>query len=122
MKIIVHKMPHGVAITHPSWALIAKMTGEGFGWSRSRIEHEVAKTRRSLRAYYNAVGQGGVSINEAIDLIRAKDNPPGCLGCRVIDDSELPAEQQARGKQPTSRNAWVLEGNKIIANGTPDTP
>ena len=120
MKVIVHEMPSGVAISHLNRRLIAKMVGPGFGWGKDRIDREAAKApqgkKTKLRPYYLALAHGGLTEDQAVELIRLKDDPAGCLSCRVIDDSELPAEQALRGVEPTFRDAWEDTGTAVQVN------
>ena len=106
MKVIVHKKSGGgVSVSHLSPSLLAAMTSQGYGWNQERIEYEVGKFVASgksdsvIRPFITAVAQGGVSESDAIELIRAKDDKADCLGCTVIEDTDLPTDRYFR-------NAW----------------
>ena len=43
MKVIVHKHSDGVSIANFSPALLATMTGKGYGWDQDRINYEISK-------------------------------------------------------------------------------
>lgn len=116
MKVIAHKMPTGVSLSELNWSLIRKMKAQGYGWTPEQLEYEIRKYEGKHRAFLTAVAYGGVTEDEAIELIRAKDDPVGCLSCRVIDDSELPAEQALRGVEPTFRAAWGDDGVTVKVN------
>ena len=103
MKVIVHKKPDGgVSVSHFSPALLAAMTDSGYGWSQERIDYEIGKfvaggkSESVVRPFTTAVGKGGVSESEAIELIRAKDDKADCLGCTVIEDTDLPSDRYFR--------------------------
>ena len=105
-KRIVHKRPDGgISISCPSQKLLAVMTGAGYGWSQERVDYEVGKFVASgksdgiIRPYMVAIASGGKTELEAIELIRAKDDKPDCLGCVVIEDTDLPTDRYFR-------NAW----------------
>ena len=98
MKIVVHKRSDGVSITHFSPSLLAVMTGRGYGWDQQRIDREIekfvadGKAVDTVRPYMNAVANGGVTEAQAIELIRAHAHKAGCLGCTVIEDTDLPTD------------------------------
>jgi hypothetical protein len=107
MKVIVHrKSGGGVSVEHLSPSLLAAMTGKGYGWPQERTEYEVGKfiaagaSERVVRPYIVAIAEGGVAETRAIELIRAKTDKMDCLGCTVIEDTELPTDRYFR-------NAWT---------------
>lgn len=129
MKLIIHRRADYISIAHPSPSLLASMTGSGEGWSQERIDlevgkwvnppaPEVGKSEGVVRPFFNAVARGGVTEDEAIELIRARNDPDDCLGCRVIDESELPAESKDRGITDTFRDAWEDTGTAVQVNMT----
>ena len=84
--------------------------GAGYGWDQTRIDREVekfvnppapevGKAEGIVRPYMEAVANGGVTEAQAIELIRAKNDKPDCLGCTVIEDTDLPSDRYFR-------NAW----------------
>jgi hypothetical protein len=82
MKVLLYKMADGVAVGHLSWDFVRQLMAEK-----------------------------GMTEDEAIAFIEAKDKPDGCISCRVIDDSELPAENANRGSGATTfRDAWIDTG------------
>jgi hypothetical protein len=110
MKVVVHKHSDGISISNFSPTLLGIMTGTGYGWSQDRIDYEVGKfvnppapevgrADSIIRPYIEAIARGGVTEDKAIDLIRAKDDKADCLGCTVIEDSDLPTDRYFR-------NAW----------------
>jgi len=113
MKVVAHKHVDRVVITHFSPSLLAVMTGTGYGWSQDRIDYEVGKfvnpsapevgkTDSIIRPYIEAIARGGVTEDRAIDLIRARSDFSDCLGCTVIEDTDLPSDRYFR-------NAWEWE-------------
>jgi hypothetical protein len=86
------------------------MTGNGYGWEQDRIDYEVGKfvnppapevgrADSIIRPYIEAIARGGVTEDKAIDLIRATIDSSDCLGCTVIEDTDLPTDRYFR-------NAW----------------
>ena len=102
MKVIVHKHSDGVSIANFSPALLATMTGKGYGWDQDRINYEISKFVASgksedvIRPYMEAVANGGMTEAKAIDLIRAKDEVANCQGCTVVEDTDLPTDRYFR--------------------------
>ena len=96
MKVVVHnRNDGGITISHFSPSLLSVMTGNGYGWGQDRIDYEVGKfvaagkSEEIVRPYMDAVANGGVTEEKAIDLIRAKDEKADCLGCKVINNTDL---------------------------------
>jgi hypothetical protein len=99
-----------------NWSLVALMTGPGRGDSPEAITQEVDKlvnppspeVGRSLQVateFYEGVAFGGLTEDEALRRIAAKDTPAGCV-LHIEDESVLPAERAERGIRPTFRDAW----------------
>ena len=102
-KRIVHVRADGsISISTQSPTVIALMTGSGRGWTQERIDYEVAKFVASgksegiVRPYMDALAVGGVTEDQAIELIRAKNDKADCLGCTVIEDMDLPTDRYFR--------------------------
>ena len=109
MKVVVHnRNDGGVTISYFSSSLLAVMMGTGYGWNQERINYEVGKFVAGGKAedivlpYMEAVANGGVTEAQAIELINAKDDKANCLGCTVIEDTDLPSDQYFR-------DAWEWE-------------
>jgi len=109
MKVVVHnRNDGGVTISHFSRTLLAVMTGTGTGWNQERIDHEVGKFVASGKAvdvilpYITALANGGITEMRAIELINAKDDTANCLGCTIIEDTDLPTDRYFRA-------AWEWE-------------
>ena len=108
MKVIVHVLADNrVNITHLNPKLLEVMTGQGLGWSQERIDLEVGKFTDPpdpeigkldsvVRPYISGIAFGGLSVDDAIDLVNAKDDPEGCTGCVIVDDSDLPSDRSMR--------------------------
>jgi hypothetical protein len=103
MKVVVHNRTEGgVTISNFSPTLLAVMTGTGHGWNQERIDYEVGKfvaagkAEDIVRPYMEAVANGGVTEAQAIELIRAKNHQADCLGCTVIEDTDLPTDRYFR--------------------------
>jgi hypothetical protein len=88
MKIIIYKKPDGVIIRNLSWDFINQL-----------------------------IAEKGMTEDEAVEFLGAKNPPSTALSWRVIDDSELPSEQLERGPGVhTLRNAWEDTGISITTN------
>jgi hypothetical protein len=101
------------------------MRGQGYGWDDDEISHEIAKWVNGgmplliATAFVNGVGRGGLTEAEAIESIRNQSHSSmadSCISCRVIEDTDLPAEQAERGIRPTFRDAWEDDGAAIKVN------
>ena len=121
MKVIVHETINGVEISHLNWILIGVLQRRGLGWNDQRVEYEISKFTKDLfrsddqvRPLMEGLATGGLTEDEAIEAIRLKDDPADCVGCHVIEDTELPAEQASRGTGPNVRDNWRWINGRVI--------
>jgi len=108
MKILCYvRADKSVGIGHISHNLLALMMGDGYGWEQDRIDYEINKwvnppapevglSSAIATAYVNGIAKGGMTEDEAIDLIKAKFTPSYCVECHIIEDSDLQTDRYFR--------------------------
>jgi len=114
MKIFCYvRADKSIGVGHLNHNLIAMMMGTGYGWGQEKIDYEINKwvnppapeaglSSAIATAYINGIANGGMTEDQAIDIIRNKDQPADCSECHIIDDSDLPTDRYFR-------NAWEWE-------------
>jgi len=118
-----HAVPPNVAVGSPSTNVIAAMMGNG-----GIIRDDQVSTQAAIWAatgvpledatkYCQGIATGGLTEDEAIARIGAKDKPEGTLEIHIVDDSLLPSDHVCDGDMECSLyDAWEWVDGAVVVN------
>jgi hypothetical protein len=124
--IFERKSDGGVTKSNLNPKHVAAMQASGFGWTDEKIAKEIArwvaagKTTEVATNWCNAIGKGGLTEDEALDVFVAKLNKSDYSASHIIEESSLPTEMQstATAEQRYFRDAQVWSSDNVAVDMT----
>ena len=127
-KLCYRRADNSIVIGSPSQEIMEIITGAGGLIRPERIDREVAKflidvsnetefqadwveflrvrigsaKEVAARAWVEGLCYGGLTEAAFLARVDAKDRPDDCVGCQIVEDSDLPSDRYFR-------NAWEWE-------------
>jgi hypothetical protein len=116
----------GVSKCNLSQTHLTAMQASGLGWNDAKIVTEIAKfvaagkTNAIATNWVNAIGKGGLSESDALDVFVAFLTESDFSASHIIEESALPAEMQADASAEDRyfRNAQVWSSDNVAVDLT----
>jgi len=110
-----HPTPGHIVVISPADECLARMMGKGAGWNDQKCTKEVEGfvaggiDRVAAENFVAGLANGGLTEDEALARILAKDAAPGALQSLIVDDETLPSDHQCDSSCEFF-NAWEWTG------------